>query len=101
MAELPWLRPGVDGSVTLALHVQPGASRTEAVGRHGDALKLRLAAPPVDGKANATLVAWFADFLNVPKARVEILVGASGRKKLVRISQVAAADLARLQALAD
>jgi uncharacterized protein (TIGR00251 family) len=49
-----------DGAVVLVLHVQPGAKRTEVAGVHGDALKIRLAAPPVDGKANAELVRFLA-----------------------------------------
>ena len=53
-----------DGTgVTLRLHIQPGAKKTEVVGLHGEALKIRLAAPPVDGKANACLLAYLADRL--------------------------------------
>ena len=48
-----WLRVAADGRITLTLHIQPGAKKTEFGGLHGDALKIRLAAPPVDGKANA------------------------------------------------
>ncbi|MCH2220656.1 MAG: DUF167 family protein, partial [Dechloromonas sp.] len=46
-----WYRVTADGCVTLTLHIQPGAKKTELAGLHGDALKIRLAAPPVDGKA--------------------------------------------------
>jgi len=96
----PWLRQASDGSVTLSLHIQPGASRTEAAGLHGEALKLRLAAPPVDGKANACLIAFLADFLHVPKCRVELVAGAASRQKRVRISELPAGSLERLRALA-
>ena len=47
-----WYRVAADGHITLTLHIQPGAKKTEFAGLHGDALKIRLAAPPVDGKAN-------------------------------------------------
>ena len=56
---------------TLTLHIQPGARKTEVVGLHGDALKIRLAAPPVDGKANAALIAFIADRLGLAKSAVE------------------------------
>ncbi|MBM3116668.1 DUF167 domain-containing protein [Jeongeupia naejangsanensis] len=71
------------GTVQLRLHVQPGAKRTEVVGLHGDALKLRLAAPPVDGKANACLIAWLADAFAVPQRQVTIKSGLSSRRKVV------------------
>lgn len=87
---MSWLRP--DGSgVVVTLHIQPGAKRTECVGTHGEALKIRLAAPPVDGKANAALIAWLARTLAVPKACVELVSGLSARAKRVRIDGVAAA----------
>ena len=56
-----WLRVAADGRIMLTLHIQPGARKTEFAGQHGDALKIRLAAPPVDGKANAALIAFVAD----------------------------------------
>jgi hypothetical protein len=96
----PWLRQGADGSVSLSLHIQPGASRTEGAGIHGEALKLRLAAPPVDGKANACLIAFLADYLHIPKSRVELVSGASSRQKRVRITGLSAAALDHLMALA-
>ena len=49
-----WFRLAADGRITLTLHIQPGAKQTAFAGLHGDALKIRLAAPPVDGKANPT-----------------------------------------------
>ncbi len=82
-----WLRPDGDG-VVLSLHIQPGAKRTEVAGLHGDALKIRLAAPPVDGKANEALIAFLAKTLGVPKARVELVAGQTSRAKRVRVTGV-------------
>lgn len=88
-----WLRPDGDG-VVLSLHIQPGAKRTEVAGLHGDALKIRLAAPPVDGKANDALIAFLAKTLGVPKANVELVSGQSSRAKRVRVAGVAVAAVA-------
>jgi uncharacterized protein (TIGR00251 family) len=74
-----------DRSLTLRLHVQPGAKRSELAGRHGDALKVRIAAPPVEGKANAELLRFLADAFGVPVRRVALLRGESSREKVVRI----------------
>ena len=73
------------GAVILNLHVQPGAKRTEVAGRHGDALKIRLAAPPVDGKANAELLRFLSDAFDVPLRNVTLVRGESSRQKIVRI----------------
>jgi len=81
----PWLREEA-AAVVLALHVQPGARRTAVAGTHGDALKVRLAAPPVDGKANAELVRFLADAFDVPLRSVAILRGETSRDKTVRIA---------------
>jgi hypothetical protein len=81
---MTWLL--ADGAgVTLRLHIQPGAKKTEVVGRHGEALKIRLAAPPVDGKANACLIAYLADQLGIARAAISLLSGDSSRAKRVRI----------------
>lgn len=72
-------------AITLRLHVQPGAKRTEVIGQHGDALKLRLAAPPVDGKANAALLSYLAAEFGVPVRQVRLLKGSTSRSKHVRI----------------
>ena len=62
--ESDWLHEA-DGRATLTLHIQPGAKKTEVVGLHGDAVKIRLAAPPVDGKANQALIGFIAERLGV------------------------------------
>jgi uncharacterized protein (TIGR00251 family) len=82
---MTWL-VAADSGVTLRLHIQPGAKKTEVVGLHGEALKIRLAAPPVDGKANACLIAFLADQLGVAKAAISLVSGDSSRAKRVRIS---------------
>ena len=82
-----WLRS--DGEdVLLSLHVQPGAKRSELAGMHGEALKIRLAAPPVDGRANDCLIAFLADRLDVAKRRVELVSGAASREKRVRVAGI-------------
>ncbi|HVX89020.1 MAG TPA: DUF167 family protein [Gemmatimonadales bacterium] len=86
------IRETPDG-VELDLQIQPRASRTEVVGAHGDALKIRLAAPPVDGEANDELVRFLAKTLGVPKGAVTILSGATGRKKRVRVVGVSTEDV--------
>ncbi len=70
-------------SAQIAVHVQPRARTTEVAGRHGDAVKIRLAAPPVDGAANEELVRFLAERLGVPRAAVRIAHGLSGRRKTV------------------
>ena len=84
--------------VTLQVQVQPRASRTEVAGMHGDAIKIRLAAPPVDGEANEELVRFLAKLLGVPKNAVTIVSGATAKRKRVRVvgvtAQVAATRLA-------
>ncbi|MGQ9686676.1 MAG: DUF167 domain-containing protein [Thiobacillaceae bacterium] len=73
------------GGCTLRIHVQPGAVRSEVAGRHGDALKLRLAAPAVEGAANAALIEYLAARLNLPRREVTIAQGEKSRRKLVRV----------------
>jgi uncharacterized protein len=87
-----WLRKDGDG-VILDLHIQPGAKQTEVVGLHGDALKIRLAAPPVDGKANAALVAFLAKKLGAGRTAVELVSGQTSRAKRVRVAGIAPADV--------
>ena len=75
----------MSGEVVLDLHVQPGAKRTEVAGTHGDRLKIRLAAPPVDGAANDELVRFLAEAFGVPRRNVTIVTGATARRKRVRV----------------
>ena len=82
MAE--WYRYRED-VVTLTLHVQPGAKRSEIAGLHGDALKIRLAAPPVEGRANEALLKFIAGIFAVPLRNVELLHGSQSRHKIVEI----------------
>ena len=82
-------------SARIVVHVQPRASRTELAGRHGDAFKVRLQAPPVDGAANEALVRFLADSLGTPRAAVRIVAGATGRRKQVEILGLTAEDVAR------
>ena len=80
------LRVEVRGaSIRVHVHVQPRASRSEVVGTHGAALKVRLLAPPVDGAANDALVALLAQELGVPRRDGRIVQGATSRAKVVEI----------------
>ena len=67
----------------LELHVQPGASRSEFAGKHGERIKVRLAARAVDGKANEALIEFLAEHYNVPKRNVRIESGLKSRQKRV------------------
>jgi hypothetical protein len=91
----PWAKPVAQGVEVLVL-VQPRASRTKAIGEHDGRLKVALAAPPVDGEANAALVEFLADALDLRRADVELLDGATSRRKRLVLRGV---DLARVLAL--
>lgn len=73
------------GGIVLSLHVQPGAKRSEVAGVYGEALKIRLAAPPVDGKANAELLRFLAACFGVASRQVSIVRGETSRQKTVRV----------------
>jgi uncharacterized protein (TIGR00251 family) len=75
-------------SVRISVYVQPRASKTEIAGMHGDALKIRLTAPPVDNAANAALVEFIAGKLGIPKGSVRVAAGATSRRKTVEIAGV-------------
>lgn len=72
--------------LTLTLHVQPGAKRSELAGLHGEALKIRLAAPPVEGRANEALLKFIARLFDVPLRQVELRQGGQSRHKVVAIT---------------
>ncbi|RME12730.1 MAG: YggU family protein [Ardenticatenia bacterium] len=90
--DLPFARSDGD-SVLLTVHVQPRAARTQVAGLHGDALKIRLNAPPVDGRANDALCAFLAEMFGVPRRAVEIVQGETARRKIVRIEGVTLQDV--------
>ncbi|MFZ5724305.1 MAG: DUF167 family protein [Pseudomonadota bacterium] len=69
----------------LAVYLQPRASRDEIAGPHGDALRIRVAAPPVDGEANAALCGFLAGLFGVARSAVNVESGHTGRRKTVRI----------------
>ena len=77
-----------DGAITFTVRVAPRASRSEIVGEHDGALRVRLAAPPVDGAANAELIKVLARVLKAPRKSIEILSGFGSRSKTVRIHSV-------------
>ncbi len=77
-----------DTGTLVTLYVQPRASRTEVSGLHEGSLRLRVAAPPVDGEANAEIIAFLAKQLGVAKSAIQIVSGGSGRRKRVRIDGI-------------
>ncbi len=80
----------------ISVKVHPRAKRSGIAGRYGDAWKLDLAAPPVEGKANEECVRFFAELARVPRARVRILTGLTSRMKVVEIEGVTQEELERL-----
>ncbi len=83
----------VEGGCVLALRVVPRASKDEVRGVHGDTLKIKLRAPPVDGKANQALAAFLAEALDVPASRVALIAGETSHSKRVRVAGVTAAQV--------
>jgi uncharacterized protein len=83
--DAPWARRLHDGW-SLTIRVQPGATRSEVVGPHGDALRIRVAGPAVDGKANAELVRFLAEQLGLPVRAVEVTRGRTNRTKVVHVA---------------
>ncbi len=81
------LRDG-EGGCVLPVRVHPGAKKDAINGVHDGALRVSLSAPPADGRANAALVAFLADLLDVPRARITLVTGASSRTKTLRIAGV-------------
>ena len=89
---MTWIKSTPDGAI-LTIRVVPRASKNTIDGPLGDALKIRLQSPPVDGKANKELVRFLADVLDVSASKVSILSGETGRSKRVRITGISEADL--------
>jgi uncharacterized protein (TIGR00251 family) len=88
------VEPDRDGAL-VHVHVQPRAGRSELVGRHGEALKVRVTAAPVDGRANAATARVLAAALAVPASRVVLASGAQSRIKRFRVSGLSASEVTR------
>ncbi len=84
------------GGVQLILHVQPGARQTALAGLHGDAIKVRLSAPPIDGRANEALLAFVAEVAGVPPHAVTLERGQQSRRKVVRVDGISLASASAL-----
>ncbi len=82
-------------SVVIAVRVTPRGSRNEVCGLAGDAVRIRLTAPPVDGKANIALVKLLAAKLDVPPGRITLIAGAKGRNKRVSVAGISSAEATR------
>ncbi|MEA2115389.1 MAG: DUF167 domain-containing protein [Thermodesulfobacteriota bacterium] len=83
---MPYLQTLPNGNLLLSLYVQPRASRNELAGLHGDALKLRLTTPPVDGRANKAVISFLAKLFKIPKSAIIIRSGLQSRSKMVLLS---------------
>jgi len=75
-----------DGALIFTARVVPRASKSEIIGEHDGALKVKLKSPPIDGAANAELIKVLAKFFNVPKSAVEILKGQTAKTKQIKIT---------------
>ena len=82
-----------DGVVRLQAYVQPRAALTQIAGMHGDSIKIRIAAPPVDGEANAELERFIAKLLGIAKSKVSVTAGSSSRLKTVSIENTTVAEV--------
>ncbi len=81
------------GAVTFAVKVHPRARKNAITGEVGDALKIDLTAPPVEGRANDGVIAFVAELLRVPRSSVSIAAGQSSRNKVIRVGGVTAAQV--------
>ncbi len=83
---MPYLTVQADGAILLRLHVQPRAAQNQIAGLQGEALKLRLSAPPVDGKANKAVLAFLAELFSLPKSALSLKSGQQSRQKTVLVT---------------
>jgi uncharacterized protein (TIGR00251 family) len=88
----PFTHDTPDGC-TLSVRIHPGARKNAITGIHAEALKISLTTPPVEGRANEALIAFLADALHLPKARITLVTGQASRTKLLRITGKSAADV--------
>ena len=94
-ADVPaWLREDADG-VLIDVHLQPGARRNAVCGEHGGRLKIAIAAPPLEGRANDALTDWVAERLDLPRRQVRLVAGQRSRDKTLRMEGVRASQVLR------
>lgn len=93
---MPWLDQKKEGSLLLSLHIQPGAAKTRIVGLHGDRLKVAVAAPPVDGRANREIEKFLAKIIGCAARDIEVVAGQTSRQKRVEIRGCSAVDIRRI-----
>lgn len=89
----------IKGGVRLHLFIQPKSSKNEVVGPHNGELKIKITAPPVDGKANEELIEFLSDYFDIPKRQVVLVKGDTGRHKtvdLMGVEEKAARELLKL-----
>lgn len=92
---MEWIRETAKG-VLLPVRAVPRASKDEIHGVHGNALKVRLQAPPVEGKANAALIRFLSGALDIPRSQISIAAGETGRNKAVLFAGISKAELISL-----
>jgi uncharacterized protein (TIGR00251 family) len=80
-----WLEPRPD-TVRIRIHAQPGAKRSEVIGLHGDSLKVKIHAPPVEGKANSELLGFLAGTLECKRNQLAIVAGETSREKVIEVT---------------
>jgi len=92
LIDLLYIREGKDG-VLFKVRVQPRAAANQVAGLYEDAVKIRLTAPPAEGKANEACLAFLAGLLSVPRSQVEIASGHTGRNKIIKVMGVSAEEI--------
>ena len=102
--QVEYLAAHKDGALRLTVYIQPRASSTRIIGLHGgphgEAVKIGITAPPVDGRANGAVIEFLADFFRIPKSAVTIKAGLQGRTKQVTLTGISLAEASRLLAAA-
>lgn len=88
----PWIRASKDGA-SIELFVRPGAAKDAVAGVHGTGLRVKVKAPPVEGRANRAVEELFADLLGLPRAAVRVVTGESSRHKTIRVSGMSPEDV--------
>jgi uncharacterized protein (TIGR00251 family) len=92
---MAWIRVDQDGSI-IEVHVLPQGRKNEIIGLYNDRLKVKIDAPPVDGKANACLLRFLAEVLKVKISSLELIKGEASRQKQVKVYQLSPQEIDRL-----